>query len=132
MLSHQEVLKQALELKATIEDLRSGTYIVDQFTDRNQTPYMFIAAFDMDTMDYSYTITDANFMDIKGLQQVSPETIGAFGVFVTNMMAYVAGGEHPYADKLAAYQPEIINPLDSIKEQEFPNDREVDDSEAQL
>lgn len=132
MLSHQEVLRQALELKATIEDLRSSTYIVDRFTDRNMTPYMFIAAFDMDTMDYSYTITDANFVEIKGIQQASPDTLAAFGVFITNMMAYVAGGEHPYADKLAAFQPEIINPMDGIKNQEFPTDHDVDDDEAKL
>lgn len=132
MLSHQEVLHQALELKATIEELRSSTYIVDQYTDHAQTPYMFIAAFDMDSMGYSYTITDANFIEIKGISQTSPETIAAFGVFISNMMAYVAGGEHPYADKLAAYQPEIINPMDGVKNNGFPSDREVDDSNAQL
>lgn len=132
MLSHQEVLKQALELRAAIDDLRSSTYIVVNFNDDNQTPYMFIASFDMDAMEYVFNITDANFIEVKGISQTSPETIVAFGDFIKNMRAYVAGGEHPYADKLAAYQPNIVNPMDELKDQEFPSDREVDDSEAQL
>lgn len=132
MLSHQEVLKQALELRAAIEDLRSSTYIVFNYTDDNATPHMFIAAFDMDAMSYSYTITDANFIEVKGIQQTSPETIVAFGEFIKNMRAYVDGGPHPYADKLAAHQPNIVNPLDELRDSEFPSDRDVDDSEAQL
>lgn len=132
MLSHQEVLKQALELRVAIDDLRSATYIVDNFTDENQTPYMFIASFDMDAMEYSFNITDANFIEVKGVQQASPETIVAFGVFIANMRKYVAGGEHPYADKLAVYQPNIVNPMDELKDEQFPSDRDIDDSEAQL
>lgn len=132
MLSHQEVLKQALELRVSIEDLKSATYIVYNFTDENGTPYMFIAAFDMDAMEYSYTIADANFIEIKGIQQTSPETIVAFGEFIKNMRLYIAGGEHPYADKLAAFQPNILSPHDALRDSEFQDDRDIDDSEAQL
>lgn len=132
MLSHQEVLKQALELRASIDDLRSSTYIVVNFTDDNQTPYMFIASFDMDAMEYAYNVTDANFIEIKGISQTSPETIVAFGEFIKNMREYIAGGPHPYTDKLAAHQPNIINPMDELKNTQFESDRDVDDSEAQL
>lgn len=133
MLSHQEVLHKALELRAQIEDLRSATYIVDNFTDSLGQQFMFIAAFDMDAMEYSYTITDPNFIEIKGIQQANPEAMVAYGTFISNMMQYVAGGEHPYADKLAAYQPDLVkSPLDELHDAQFPTDRDVDDSEAQL
>lgn len=131
MMTHQEVLHRALELKAEIEDLRSATYIVDQFTDSNGTAVMFIAAFDMDSLSFSYTVTDPNFIEIKGIGQISPETAAAYGVFVQNMLNYEKGGEHPYKDKLAAFNPEIIKPHD-LMDQEFPDDRGIDDSAATL
>lgn len=131
MQTHQEILHQALELKAQIEDLKSATYIVENFTDSHGTPYMFIASFSMNTLEYTYQITDANFVEIKGVSQARPETMVAYGEFVGNMIKYVAGGEHPYADKRAGYNPEIIKPHD-LMQQVFESDQDIDDSEASL
>ena len=131
MLSHQEVLARALELRAEIEDLRSATYIVEQFTDSQSTALMFIAAFDMDQLQFVYNVTDANFLEIKALSMLQPDAIAAFGAFVTNMLAYVAGGDHPYKGSLAAHNPDMIRPHDNL-DQDLPDDRDVSDTEAQL
>jgi hypothetical protein len=129
--THQEILHQALELRAQIEDLKSATYIVDNFEDSHGTPYMFIASFSLTTLEYAYQITDGNFVEIKGISHARPETMAAYGEFVSAMMKYVAGGEHPYTDKLAGFAPEVIKPHDTMQ-QVFEDDQNVDDSEASL
>ncbi len=131
MQTHQEVLFQALELKAAFEELKSATYIVDNYTDSNGTPFMFVAAFDIDRLTYSYTVTDANFLQILALNQLPPETLVAFGEFTGNMIKYVKGGEHPYKDKLAKFQPDVIKPHANMQDG-FPTDHDIDDSNASL
>lgn len=131
MLNHQEVLARALELRAEIEDLRSATYIVEQHTDDIGARLMFIAAFDMDSLAFSYNVTDANFVEVKAITMLRPETIAGFGVFVQNMLAYVAGGDHPYKDSLAAHNPDMIRPHENL-ESDFPDDRDIDAKEATL
>ena len=131
MLTHQEVLAKALELRAAIEDLRSATYIVERHTDDIGAQLMFIAAFDMDTLAFSYNVTDANFMEIKAITMLRPETVGAFGAFVNNMLVYVNGGDHPYKDSLAAHNPDMIRPHENL-EDDFPDDRDIEAKEATL
>lgn len=131
MLTHQEVLARALELRAEIEDLRSATYIVERYVDNLGTHVMFIAAFDMDSLAFTYSVTDANFLEIKALSMVQPETIAAFGTFVNNMLAYVAGGDHPYKNSLAADNPDMIRPHEQL-DADFPDDRDINADEATL
>ena len=133
MQDYQETVKQALELKVQIEDLRSATYTVVRFDDPRGGVYMFIASFNIDSVSYGFALTDPNWVEIKAMNTVSPETIAAFGKFVDAMLAYTKGGPHPYpADIAKENPPHIMSPHEVAGAGINTDDRHIDDDEATL
>jgi len=133
MQSYQETIAQALELKVLIEDLRSSTYTVVRFDDPRGGVYMFIASFEISTLSYGFALTDANWMEIKAMNTISPETIAAFGKFVDAMLAYTKGAPHPYpADIAKENPPHIMTPHQVASAGINTDDRDISDDEATL
>ena len=130
-LTHQETLFQALELRASIDDLRSATYTVVQYQDPKGPMYMFVASFDLDAMQYVYTLADANFIEVKGFSQVGPEVVANFGKFVDAMLAYTKGAPHPYADNIVKDNPEVV-PVRDLPAEGLASDHNITADEATL
>ena len=133
MPTYQETIQQALELKVQIEDLRSSTYTVVRYDDPRGSVYMFIASFEIDTLSYGFAITDPNWVEIKAMSTLHPETMAAYGKFIDAMLAYTKGEPHPYpADVARENPPHIMTPHEVASAGINTDDRHVDDSEAEL
>lgn len=136
MLSYQELIAQALELKALREDLASATYTVIEHVDRIGITRMFVASFDLDHLVFNYTVTDPNFIQVKALESLSPDALVAFGNFVEKMEEYGKGGEHPYKHRTVAENPEIVPEkvvdVHAVAKGDGIANKDYDDDEASL
>ncbi len=133
MNSFQEIITQALNLRVQLDDLRSATYTVVTFEETSGPTFLFIASFNIETMNFHYAITDANWIEVKTLSQLQPETLAAYGDFVSKMIAFTKGEPHPYKDNIVGNNSEAVkSPHDMAKATAFVDDSNIDDSEASL
>lgn len=134
MNSYQELITQALELRAQIDDLRSASYTVVEYLEDSGPTYMFVASFDLERMEYQYAVVDANWIEVKTLGQIKPLTHAAFGDFITKMNEYVKGGPHPYKENIVGNNPDAIrSPFEVAKPSHtFVDDSDLTDDEASL
>lgn len=131
--THQQMVATALELQAQIEEFRSATYTVFHFQDPSGPMYCFVAAFDLNTMGYGYTLTDANFIELKGIQQVSPDVLAAFGDFIAKMQSYTRGEiPHPFAKNIVAEDPSVVPAHSMTQGNGIDSDHDLDAPEAEL
>lgn len=131
--THREMVAKALELKAQVEEFRSATYTVVHFQDPSGPTYCFVAAFDLDSLGYGYTLTDANFIEIKAIQQVKADVIAAFGNFVSKMQAYSRGEiQHPFAKNVVAENPDVVPAHKMTTDGGITADHDLDAPEAEL
>jgi hypothetical protein len=103
----ESLLEEAVALKLQLEDFRSATYHIVSYQHENET-YNFVASFDLEAMDFTYTLCNADFANIRTIDQVPPEVLAQYGIFVNNMQEYKKGGENAYAQNTVKSNPNVL------------------------
>lgn len=121
MRTFLDVLNHARALQSEIEEFRSSTYTVVSY-DLGDRRFLFIASFDFQAMDYHYTLTDAEGVQLRGFDQAPAAVLAEYGLFISAMRRYVNGeSEHPFqrqivvnggADVIPQKRPKAPGPID--------------------
>lgn len=128
-MKYSELVAEANTLRSQIDELRSAAYITVECTHEN-TSFFFIASFDVEECAYKYDITDAGFVEIKGLAQLPAPVLVEYGRFVDHIIKFTEG--HP----LKYHTSTEIKPL-SVAElakrtQTRMSEDDIDDTDAEL
>lgn len=106
-MKYNDVVKQIGDLQLQIQEIQSTCYVVYPSGDDG---FKFIAYLDLETLQMSYAIVDANMNSIEILTQIPVPVMIAFGAFMSAVEEWQADPEKefPYAQYVGDFS-EFVN-----------------------
>lgn len=86
-----DLMVEAVQLKEKLEEFRSATYFMESFESTSGRGYMFIAYFDIDSMDFNFALNTSELSPVLKLDSIPYDTVIAYGEFIKTFTDYKNG-----------------------------------------